>query len=99
MKIFGIEITKEEAKNIAERHFRSMSPFVLGTYPSKLKKKAAVLFVLKDAFEDERTYTEKQVNEILKAIYADYVTLRRGLYDAGILDRKPDGSQYWLRKE
>ncbi len=99
MKIFGIEITKEEAKNIAERHFKSASPFVLEAYPSKLKKKAAVLFSIKDAFEDGRIYTEKQVNEILEAIYADYVTLRRDLYDAGILDRKPDGSQYWLKKE
>jgi len=97
MKIFGIELTEQEIKDAAKKYFKSLSPLVLDTYPAKLKKKAAVLVSIKDAFEEDRIYTEKEINEILKAVYPDYVTLRRALYDAGILDRKPDGSEYWRK--
>ena len=47
-------------------------------------------------FKRDRIYGEKEVNEILKAIDDDYVTLRRYLIEHGYLNRKPDGSQYWL---
>jgi len=49
-------------------------------------------------FQNDRIYTEKEVNEILKAIYDDYVTLRRYLIEYGFLDRKLDGNQYWIKK-
>jgi hypothetical protein len=43
-------------------------------------------------------YAEKEINEILKAIYEDYVMLRRYLIEYGFIDRKSDGSEYWLKK-
>jgi hypothetical protein len=30
-------------------------------------------------------------------VYDDYVTVRRYLIEYGFLDRKDDGSQYWLK--
>lgn len=39
----------------------------------------------------------KEFNEIIKTAYYDYVTVRRFLIEYGFLDRKPDGSQYWLK--
>jgi hypothetical protein len=50
-------------------------------------------------FETERFYNEKEVNELLKTVYDDFVTLRRYLIEYGFMDRKPDGSQYWLKGE
>ncbi|MCZ4150164.1 transcriptional regulator, partial [Escherichia coli] len=43
------------------------------------------------------TYTEKQVNELLGRVYPDYAEIRRYLVDYALLDRKQDGSEYWLR--
>lgn len=49
-------------------------------------------------FQSGRRYGEKEVNGILQEVYDDYVTLRRYLIEHGFLDRKPDGSQYWLKE-
>jgi len=51
-----------------------------------------------EKFQNSRIYREKEVNEILKGFYDDYVTLRRYLIEYGLLDRKRDGSQYWLKE-
>jgi hypothetical protein len=47
------------------------------------------------AFEPNTIYTEKEVNAILHRFNEDVASLRRALVDAGLLDRKRDGSQYW----
>ena len=98
MKIFSIEITEDEVREISKKHFVSFTPLVLEHYPRKLKKKAAILSTIKDSFEKDKYYTEKEVNGILKSIYDDYVTIRRDLYDAGLIDREKDGSKYWRNK-
>ena len=41
-----------------------------------------------------RTCSEREVNEILKPIYADYTTLRRALVDYHFMNR--DRGVYWL---
>ena len=41
---------------------------------------------------------EKEVNEILKTVYTDYVMLRRYLIELGYMDRNKDGSTYWLKE-
>lgn len=48
-----------------------------------------------DHFEFGRDYTEKEVNEILGAVYDDYAILRRYLVDTGRLDRDSYGHHYW----
>lgn len=98
MKVFNIEITQEEINTIAKKYFSSFSPLVLEHYPRKLKKKIAVIATCAQCFRRNKIYTEKQVNEILKGIYFDYVTLRRDLCDAKLIDREADGSKYWLRE-
>jgi biotin operon repressor len=62
--------------------------------PSQLKKIEVIIRWLAKFFEPGRTYTEKQVNEIIKPIHEDYATLRRELIDMHYLDRK--NSVYWL---
>jgi len=69
----------------------------LKTLPSKRKKTLVILRWLATLFEEGRMYTEAEVNEVLKSVYAkDYVSLRRDLIDTGYLRRERGGGNYWL---
>jgi biotin operon repressor len=61
--------------------------------PTQLKKLEVIIHWLSRLFEPGKTYTEKQVNEILKKYHEDYATLRRELIDMHYLDRK--NGMYW----
>jgi hypothetical protein len=50
-------------------------------------------------FENDRRYTEPQVNELLKPLFIDHVFARRALIERGYLDRTPSGSEYWVREQ
>lgn len=67
----------------------------LQVIPRKQKAKEALFDALIDRFEYGRDYTEKEVNEILAAVYDDYAILRRYLVDTGRLGRDPYGQHYW----
>jgi len=67
----------------------------LKTIPAQRKKLDAVLRHVVRAFEPERRYSEKQVNEVLSKYHEDTASLRRELVGAGLLQRASDGSQYW----
>jgi hypothetical protein len=67
----------------------------LKTIPAQRKKLDAILRHLAKAFEPEKRYTEKQVNEILARYHQDTATLRRELIGARLLAREPGGGQYW----
>ncbi len=65
--------------------------------PTKQKKLLVIIRWLATLFQPDITYTEKEVNDILKAAYAeDYVGLRRDLIDLGYLRRERGGGKYWL---
>lgn len=49
----------------------------LKTMPSKDKRKRIILQEIIQRFEKQRQYSENEVNEILKSIYADFSYLRR----------------------
>lgn len=69
-------------------------------WPSKQKAYLVILRWLATLFEPIRLYSEKEINEVLKAVYADdYVTLRRDLVDTGYLRRERGGGNYWLAPE
>jgi hypothetical protein len=63
-------------------------------WPSKFKNQCAVLYRIHTLFNEQQTYTEKEINIILKPIYEDHVMLRRYLVDLGALKRADDGSVY-----
>ena len=56
--------------------------------PAQRKKLSAILTRLARAFEPERSYTEKQVNEILRRYHEDTASLRRELIGARLLTRE-----------
>lgn len=66
-------------------------------WPSKMKKKKAVLEYLSNKFEHGRFYTEKEINNIIISWhnFNDYFLLRRGLVDYGLLTRTRNGAKYW----
>ena len=66
-------------------------------WSSKLRDQAAMIEYLAEKFEVERSYSEKEVNELLQQWYldADFVLIRRSMVDAGVLQRTKDGARYW----
>jgi len=92
------DYTMEEKKAVIDKYFQSGDTLSLIRFPKKLKQKYLCLLWVIDLFDVNKEYTEKEVNQILKPVYADYVMLRRYLVDFNLLDRKKDGSLYWLRQ-
>jgi hypothetical protein len=92
-------VTDEENETILKNYFRNGPEGLLKTFSMKEKHKVVVIRHLAKRFDPDRYYTEKEVNEILKGAYEDFATLRRYLIEYGLMDRKPDGSRYWLRKD
>lgn len=91
-------VTEEEKEGIVKKYFPQGSDGPLKAFPPKEKQRLIILREIVQRLTSGRTYGEKEINEILQAVYHDYVLLRRYLIEYGFLDRKPDGSQYWLKK-
>lgn len=87
--------TEEETQRIKDTFFTSMNPLVLKTLSSREKKKIVILRVISGQFEEGKRYHENEVNEILKPIYGDFVTIRRYLIEYGFMKRTKDGTEYW----
>jgi DNA-binding HxlR family transcriptional regulator len=63
--------------------------------PTNHRKLDVILRYLADHFEFGRTYTEKEVNQVIGALHEDISGLRRDLISVGYLDRTKNGSAYW----
>ena len=92
-------ITEEENEKTLKKFFHQGLNGPLRTFDMKEKSKLVVLRHIAGRFDPGRTYSEKEVNEILKGVYGDFATLRRYLVEYGFMDRKSDGSRYWLKQE
>jgi len=70
----------------------------LKQWPSKRKDQVMVIEYLATSFEPNTSYTELEINEILKQnhTFEDWALLRRELYDLGYLERTRDGGRYQL---
>ena len=88
-----LEITEQEQKQILAKYFRDSR---IEQFPKKEKRKLVLLHKVSKIFEKDKKYSEKEVNERLKKVAADHVTIRRYLIDYGFLERQKDGSEYWL---
>ncbi|HSI57402.1 MAG TPA: DUF2087 domain-containing protein [Ideonella sp.] len=69
----------------------------LTRWPHKYSVQRLAMWALWLRFDSGRVYSEREVNEILKAwsLYGDHVTPRRELVEMKLLGRKPDCSAYW----
>jgi hypothetical protein len=67
----------------------------LKTIPAQRKKLDAVLRYVVQAFELNKKYSEKKVNEILRRYHEDTASLRRELVGSGLMKREGGGGEYW----
>ena len=67
----------------------------LKTIPAQRKKLEAILRYVVKAFEVNKRYDEKKVNEILSGYHEDTATLRRELVGYGLMKREGGGADYW----
>ncbi len=91
-------VTNEEKEEILKKYFPEGIKSPLIKFPPKEKQRLVVLREITQLLNNDQIYTEKAINQILENVYHDYVLIRRYLIEYGLLDRKLDGSQYWLVK-
>lgn len=72
----------------------------LTQWPSKHTDQVLMLAYLAGKFDHGMTYTEVEVNVILKKwhTFSDWPLLRRELFDRGFIDRNIDGTNYRLKE-
>ncbi|SFD16728.1 DUF2087 domain-containing protein [Clostridium uliginosum] len=70
----------------------------LKSYPAKAKKKIIVLEEIVKNFSKGKTYSEKEINRVLKRIYEDNATIRRALIEYGFFERTNDCNSYWVKE-
>ncbi|WP_145325749.1 DUF2087 domain-containing protein [Paenibacillus xylanexedens] len=92
----SFDITEQDREKVLSKYFPEGTSGPLTTFHMQQKHKYIVLTEIAKRFDTERKYSEKQINELLKKVYDDYVEIRRYLIDYGLMEREPDGSQYWL---
>lgn len=92
------DITRDEQEETIKKFLPEGASGPLKKFPPKEKQRLIVLREIAKNLDSEHTYDENELNQILKTFYDDYVKIRRYLIEYGFLDRKPDGSQYWLKK-
>lgn len=65
-------------------------------WPTKYSVQKLAMWVLWTLFDARRSYTEREVNEVLKAAnaFGDHVTLRRELINHRLMSRTPDCREY-----
>jgi len=90
-------ITSEEQRTIVEKFFPDGIKGPLVKFPPKEKQRLIVLRVIAEQLNKEAIFTEKEINNFLKNFYEDYVLIRRYLVSYGFIDRKKDGSAYWVK--
>jgi len=90
-------ITEKEKNAILNKFFED-NYSKLKRFPLKQKEKLVILQEIIKSFNKNKKYTEKEVNAIIQSFYSDYVTIRRYLIEYKFMDRKNDGSSYWLNE-
>jgi hypothetical protein len=80
--------------NSAERFLNSSGQ--VERWPKKMADKDSVLAYLAAKFEFDRSYREREVNEILKQwhTFTDWPLLRRELFEKGYFNRNRSGTDY-----
>ena len=92
--MFDINIL--DIKRAKETLLISRNPLKIKLFPAKEKRKYILLGMICLLFDKDKKYTEPEVNEILRDVYDDFVTIRRYLIIYEFLARTTNGSSYWL---
>ncbi|MED1205535.1 DUF2087 domain-containing protein [Heyndrickxia acidicola] len=90
-------VTETEAEKIIQKFFPNGINGLLKAFPPKEKARWVVLREIVKRLDPKQKYNEKELNEVLKSAFDDYVLIRRYLIEYEFIDRKPDGSAYWVK--
>jgi DNA-binding CsgD family transcriptional regulator len=88
-------ITHDEQEKSLKKYF---SNGTLSKFPQKEKQRLMILREITNHLKPDHHYDEQELNQVLKDIYEDYMLIRRYLVEYGFLNRKTDGSRYWVNK-
>jgi len=77
--------TETLRKKVLETYFREGRIVQL---PTQNKKRWIVYQEIIKLFNEGISYTEKEINELIKSVYDDYCIIRRELVDEGVLHRE-----------
>ncbi|HNR64424.1 MAG TPA: DUF2087 domain-containing protein [Thermotogota bacterium] len=71
---------------------------IVTRWPKKQDERRAVLEYIRSKIDKGRTYTEKEINELIDKwhSFGDRALIRRMMYDFFLIERAEDGSKYWL---
>jgi len=86
--------TEREKETIIKNHIKNGK---ILNIPRAEKKKIIILQYLLQKFQQNKRYTEKEVNEIIKPMHEDFACLRRYLIEYGFMGREDDCSAYWVK--
>jgi DNA-binding CsgD family transcriptional regulator len=90
-------ITEKEREKTISTYMDSTGKLL--QIPAREKKKLIILREITKHFKVDATYTENEIDRILKRIYEeDYVGIRRALIEYGFMDRTSDGSVYRVKE-
>lgn len=69
-------------------------------YPSKKPLRIIALMKIAEKVDMDRKYTEKEINEIIRAsiAFSDIELIRREMFQYKLIGRLKDGSEYWAEK-
>lgn len=89
--------TQKEKENVITNFMKNGKVIKV---PAKEKKKYILLAEFIRRFEQNRKYTEVQINEALMNVYpaGEHVEQKRYLVTFGFFERTSEGSQYWLNE-
>ncbi|WP_085524219.1 DUF2087 domain-containing protein [Tuberibacillus sp. Marseille-P3662] len=89
-------ITEQEKQKVLKTYIDDKTGELI-QFPSKEKRKIIVLQYIFKKFDASKTYTEKEINEVIRNFYSDFATIRRYLIEYGFIDRSQDCTQYWVK--
>lgn len=89
-------ISVEQEEKIIQSYFKEGK---LINLPTNKQKRLIVLEYILKAFQQDREYTQREVNAILLNVYDDVFLIRRELVEWGLMNRTRDGRSYWVNKE
>lgn len=68
-------------------------------FPKNDREKQIILKFIMKKFEENKKYSEQEVNEKIKKFYEDYSTIRREFINFGYMQRDPYKGEYWVLKK
>jgi hypothetical protein len=89
-------ISDADINEAIKRYVETTIPLKLKVFPKKEKQKVILLQLIIKLFDKKIKYNEKEINDVLKPVYNDYVLLRRYLVDYNLLNRLDNGRLYWV---